>query len=98
MLSPKLIYKLNYLDMIEKLEHNIEICSVLPLSMIGCVNAIKKVSVSLSESAYIFNYSFYQILTSCLLCGDKKYTSSLKNTIKPKDLGRLSVPYFQDYY
>ena len=39
--DPKLIYKLNFLNMIEKLKSNIEAWRLLPLSMLGRINALK---------------------------------------------------------
>lgn len=50
--DPKLIYKLNFLDMIEKLKSNTESWRLLTLSMIGRVNAIK--IVALPRLLYLF--------------------------------------------
>lgn len=48
----KLIYKLIFLDMIDKLKSNIESCRLLPFSMISCINAIKM--VTLPRFLYLF--------------------------------------------
>ena len=69
--DPNLIYKVNYLDMIEKLKRNIEIWRVLPLSMIGRVNAIKM--VTLPRFLYLFRI--------CLYCLSKAFFKSLDSII-----------------
>lgn len=43
--DPKLIYKLNFLDMIEKVQSNINSWRLLPLSMTGCVNTINMIAL-----------------------------------------------------
>lgn len=44
--NPKLLFKLNFLDMVEnKLKANIRNWKLLPLSMIGRINAIKMVAL-----------------------------------------------------
>lgn len=50
--NPKLIFKLNFLSMIEKLKSNIENWRLLPLTMIGRVNAIKMM-------AYIYTHVIF---------------------------------------
>ena len=50
--DPKQIYKLNYLNMIEKFKSNIEAWRLLPLFMLGRVNAIRM--VALPRFLYLF--------------------------------------------
>lgn len=104
--DPKLIYKLNFLDMIDKLKSNIESWRLLPLSLIGRVNAIKM--VTLPRFLYLFQNlpiflpkSFFKLIDSLILpfvWGFKVHRISKKHLTKPKSAGGLSLPNFCHYY
>ena len=104
--NPNLIYKTNYLKAIEKLKSNIETWRLLPLSMIGRVNAIKM--VTLPRLLYLFQNlpiflpkTFFKLLDSIIMpfvWGYKAHRISKKHITKPKDMGGLSLPNFQHYY
>ena len=70
--NPKLIYELNFLKMVENLKSNIENWRLLPLSMIGRVNAIKM--MALPRFLYLFQNlpifipkAFFKLLDSIIL-------------------------------
>ena len=104
--DPKLIYKLNFLDMIDKLKSNIESWRLLPLSLIGRVNAIKM--VTLPRFLYLFQNlpvflpkSFFKLLDSLILpfvWGFKTHRIAKKHLTKPRSAGGLSLPDFCHYY
>lgn len=104
--DPKQIYKLNYLNMLEKLKSNIETWRLLPLSMIGRVNAIKM--MALPRFLYLFQSlpifipkTFFKLLNSIIfsfIWGFKVHRISKKHITKPKSTGGLSLPNFQHYY
>ena len=104
--DPKLIYKLNFLNMIEKLKSNIEAWRLLPLSMLGCVNAIKM--MALPRLLYLFQNlpifipkAFFKLLDSVVfpfIWGFKAHHIAKNHITKPKLMGGLSLPNFQHYY
>ena len=104
--DPKLIYKANYLKAVEKLKSNIETWRLLPLSMIGRVNAIKM--VTLPRLLYLFQnlpiflpMAYFKLLDSTIMpfiWGYKAHRISKKHITKPKDVGGLSLPNFRHYY
>lgn len=56
--DPQLIFKLNFLEKLEKLRGDIEKCRTLCLSMVGRINAIK--TVSIPRFLYLFqNLPFF---------------------------------------
>uniref|UniRef100_A0A8D0AP61 Reverse transcriptase domain-containing protein n=1 Tax=Sander lucioperca TaxID=283035 RepID=A0A8D0AP61_SANLU len=104
--NPTLLYKLNYLNLLEKLKSNIETWRLLPLSMIGRVNAIKM--VALPRFLYLFQNlpiflpkAFFKQLDSIILpfvWGFKAHRISKKHITKPKSAGGLSLPVLRHYY
>lgn len=104
--DPRLIYKLNYLNMVDRLKSNVETWRLLPLSMIGRVNAVKM--VALPRFLYLFQNlpiflpkSFFKLLDSIVLpfvWGYKAHRIAKAHIFKPKSAGGLSLPNFQTYY
>lgn len=104
--NPQLIYKLNFLNMLEKLKSNIGTWRLLPLSMIGRVNAIKM--MALPRFLYLFQNlpifvpkAFFKLLDSTVLpfvWGFKAHRIAKKHITKPKPVGGLGLPNFQHYY
>lgn len=103
--NPSSLYKLNFLEMTDKLKSWIESWRLLPLSMIGRVNAIKM--VTLPRFLYLFQNlpifipkSFFKLLDSIILpfvWGFKAHRISKRHITKPKSAGGLSLPNFQHY-
>lgn len=58
--DPKLLMKLIFLNMVDKLHTNIKNWNLLPFSIIGGINAIKMVLVPLPKSSYLFTTVFLQ--------------------------------------
>lgn len=103
--NPKHHFKFNFVESIEKLEANIEFWRILPLSMIGWVNAIKM--VSLPRFLYLFqnlsiylNASFFMKLDSIILpfvWGYKSHRISKAHLQKSFKNGGLALPVLKHY-
>lgn len=104
--DPKLIFKMNFLEKLEKLRRDIEKWRTLPLSMVGRINAIKM--VSLPRFLYLFQNlpiflarSFFKSLDSIILpfiWGFKAHRISKTHLHKPGKMGGLGLPNFLHYY
>lgn len=104
--DPKLIFKMNFLEKVEKLRGDIEKWRTLPLSMVGRTNAIKM--VSLPRFLYLFQNvpifltrSFFKSLDSIVMpfiWGFKANRISKTHLHKPREMGGLGLPYFLHYY
>ncbi len=102
----KEIYRLNFLEAINKLKLSIEKWRILPLSLIGRINAIKM--VILPRFLYLFQNlpiflpkSFFKLLDSVILpfiWGYKTHRTSKAHLQKPKEVGGLALPTFRQYY
>lgn len=102
----KRLYDINYKVMIDKLKSDVETWRVLPLTMIGRVNAIKM--VTLPRFLYLFQnvpifltQSFFKTLDSVIMpfiWGYKAHRISKAHICKTKDIGGLGLPCFQHYY
>ncbi len=92
--------------MIDKLKKNIETWRVLPLTMIGCVNAIKM--VTLPRFLYLFQnvpifltQSFFKTLDTVIMPFIWRYRAhriSKAHICKTKEVGSQGLPCFQHYY
>lgn len=86
--KPSALFKLNFMEKLNKLKENIEKWRTLPLSLIGRVNAIKMVSLSgflyFRTSLFLFPSLFLSFSTplSCPLSGGTKHIGFLKATFK----------------
>lgn len=104
--NPKLLLKLNFLDMVDKLKANIKNWKLLPLSMIGRINAIKM--VALPRFLYLFQnlpiylpLHFFKQLDSVVLSfvwADKPPRISKAHLQKNVKSGGLGLPIFRHYY
>ncbi|CAI5660574.1 unnamed protein product [Oreochromis niloticus] len=104
--DPKLIFKLNYLEQVEKLKIDVEKWRVLPISMVGRINVIKM--VSLPKFLYLFlnlpiflNKQFFKVIDSVVLpfvWGFKTHRISKVHLCKSKLKGGFALPVFQFYY
>lgn len=104
--NPKLLLKLNFLDMVDKLKSNIRNWKLLPLSMIGHINAVKM--VALPSFLYLFQnlpiylpLSFFKQLDSVVLSfvwADKPPRISKAHLQKNLKSGGLGLPVFRHYY
>ena len=104
--NPRHLFKFHFTESIEKLKTNIESWRILPLSMIGRVNAIKM--VSLPRFLYLFqnlpiylNASFFKKLDSIILSfvwGYKSHRISKAHLQKPSKNGGLGLPVLRHYY
>uniref|UniRef100_A0A3B1JFC8 Reverse transcriptase domain-containing protein n=1 Tax=Astyanax mexicanus TaxID=7994 RepID=A0A3B1JFC8_ASTMX len=102
----KMIYDLNYKIIFDNLKSNTETWRVLPLSLMGRINAIKM--VILPRFLYLFQNlpiflpkSFFKNLDSMIMpfiWGYKFHRISKKHLCKPRDIGGLALPCFQYYY
>lgn len=97
--NPKLLFKLNYADMVTNLKLNKEKWRVLPLSLVGLINAIKM--VSLPRFLYLFQnlpifltLSFFKKLDSIVFLfvwGYKANRISKAHLQKPTNEGGLGL-------
>lgn len=104
--NPKLLFKLNFLDMVDKLKANIRNWKLLPLSMIGRINAIKM--VALPRFLYLFQnlpvylpLSFFKQLDSVILSfvwAGKPPRIAKAHLQKNVNKGGLSLPVLKHYY
>lgn len=104
--DPKLIFKYNFLEGVEKLKKDIDKWRTLPLSMMGRINAIKM--VSLSRFLYLFQNlpifltrAFFKSLDSIIMpfiWGFKAHRISKKHLQKSRERGGLGLPCFLHYY
>uniref|UniRef100_A0A8C9YXD9 Endonuclease/exonuclease/phosphatase domain-containing protein n=1 Tax=Sander lucioperca TaxID=283035 RepID=A0A8C9YXD9_SANLU len=104
--NPKLLLKLNFLDMMDKLKANIRNWKLLPLSMIGRINAVKM--VALPRFLYLFQnlpiylpLSFFKQLDLAVLSfvwADKLPRISKAHLQKDLKSGGLGLPVFRHYY
>jgi len=104
--NPKQIFKLNFLAKIDKLKDNIERWRLLPLSMIGKINAIKM--VILPQFLYLFQnvptyipLSFFKLLDSVIMPFIWAYKTpriAKAHLQKPTQMGGLGLPVFKYYY
>ena len=104
--NPKLIFKLKFLEKVNKLKRDIEKWRALPLSMVGRINGIKM--VSLLRFLYLFQnvpiflaQSFFKSLDSIVwpfIWGFKAHIISKIHLHKPREMGGLGLPYFLHYY
>lgn len=102
----KSLYETNYKVMIDNLKSDVETWRVLPLTMIGRVNAIKMVTLPrflyLFQNVPIFlNQLFFKTLDSVIMpfiWGYKAHRISKAHICKSKDVGGLGLPCFQHYY
>ena len=104
--DPKLIFKLNFHEKVEKLKGDIGKWRTLPLSMVGRINAIKM--VSLARFLYLFQNlpifltkSFFKLLDSIIMpfiWGFKAHRISKTHLQKPREKGGFGLPCFQHYY
>lgn len=104
--DPKLLYKLNYNEFIQKLKGNIEKWKTLPLSMIGRINSIKMVSLPrflyICQNLPIFlTLAFFKELDSIILSYVWNYKTHRISKIhlqKSRSEGGLGLPVFKHYY
>uniref|UniRef100_A0A8C9YJL5 Reverse transcriptase domain-containing protein n=1 Tax=Sander lucioperca TaxID=283035 RepID=A0A8C9YJL5_SANLU len=104
--NPKLLLKLNFLDMMDTLKANIRNWKLLPLSMIGRINAVKM--VALPRFLYLFQnlpiylpLSFFKQLDLAVLSfvwADKPPRISKAHLQKDLKSGGLGLPVFRHYY
>lgn len=104
--NPKLLFKLNYLDMIDKLKIMIDKWKLLPISLIGRVNIIKM--VVLPKFLYLFQNvpifltaSFFKSIDSLIMPFVWSYKPpriSKAHLQKPTAEGGLGLPVFRHYY
>ena len=104
--NPKLLLKLNFWDMVDKLKANIKNWKLLPLTMIGRINAIKM--VALPRFLYLFQnlpiylpLHFFKQLDSVVLSfvwADKPPRISKAHLQKNVKSGGLGLPVFRHYY
>ena len=104
--NPKHLFKLNFQHMVDKLKANIECWKLLPLSMIGRINAIKM--VTLPRFLYLFQNiriflpsSFFRQLDSVIcsfVWAYKPPRISKRHLQRPTALGGLGLPVFKQYY
>jgi len=102
--NPKLLFKLNYTDLINKL--NIDKWKLFPLSLIGRVNTVKM--VVLPKFTYLFQNvpifltsSFFKML-DCIIMpfvwASKPPPYFKAHLQKPTEEGGLGLPVFRHYY
>ena len=104
--NPKLLFKLNYSEMIDKLKTLVEKWKLLPISLIGRVNIIKM--VVLPKFLYLFQNvpifltaSFFKTIDSIILpfiWSYKSFRISKIHLQKPVADGGLGLPVFRHYY
>ena len=104
--NPKLLLKLNFMNMMDRLKANIRSWKLLPLSLFGRVNAIKM--VALPRFLYLFQnlpiflpLSFFKQLDSVILSfvwADKPPRISKTHLQKKVKSGGLGLPVFRHYY
>ena len=104
--NPKLLFKLNYSALIDKLKIMIDKWKLLPLSLIGRVNIVKM--VVLPKFMYLFQNipiyltaSFFKLVDSIIIpfiWADKPSRISKAHLHKPTTEGGLSLPVFRHYY
>ncbi len=103
---PKLLMKLSFLQMAEKLKANISKWKLLPLLMIGRINAIKM--VGLPQFLYLFQklpvyllISFFNQMDSVILSfvwANKPPRISKAHRQKTVNRGSLGLPVLKHYY
>lgn len=102
----KLLFRLNFDEFMAKLKQNIERWKLLPLSMIGRINAIKMISLPrflyLCQNLpiYITN-AFFKNLDSIItsyIWNNKNARISKSHLQKSKTEGGLGFPVFKHYY
>uniref|UniRef100_A0A671XVP2 Reverse transcriptase domain-containing protein n=1 Tax=Sparus aurata TaxID=8175 RepID=A0A671XVP2_SPAAU len=104
--NPKLLFKLNFADLIGKLKIMIDRWKLLPLSLIGRVNIVKM--VVLPKFMYLFQNipiylttSFFKMLDSIVIpfiWADKPSRISKAHLQKSTAEGGLGLPVFRHYY
>lgn len=104
--NPNLLFKHNFLEMLNSLKKDIEKWRTLPISLIGRVNTVKM--VSLPRFLYLFQNipiciprSYFRQIDSVILpfiWGYKAHRISKQHLQKPKECGGLSLPCFLYYY
>lgn len=104
--NSKHLFRFNFSEAIVKLKANIESWRILPLTMIGRVNAIKM--VSLPRFLYLFqilpvylNGSFFKKLDSIIIpfvWGYKSHRIAKAHLYKPLKKGGLGLPILKHYY
>lgn len=104
--TSKLLFKLNYSDLIGKLKVMIDKWKLLPLSLIGRVNIIKM--VVLPKCMYLFQNipiyltaSFFKLIDSIIIpfiWANKPCCICKVHLHKPTAEGGLGLPFFRHYY
>uniref|UniRef100_A0A3B1J7U7 Reverse transcriptase domain-containing protein n=1 Tax=Astyanax mexicanus TaxID=7994 RepID=A0A3B1J7U7_ASTMX len=104
--NPKTTIKLNYENALDKLKKEIARWKLLPLSMIGKINAIKM--IILPRYLYLFQNlpfflpnSFFQLIDTCILSfiwAQKTPRISKTHLQKSTTDGGLNLPNFKHYY
>ncbi len=104
--NPKLLFKSNYLELIDTLKSKIEKWRLLPLSLIGRVNIIKM--IVLPKFTYLFQNvlvfltsSFFKLLDSIIMpfiWANKPARIAKVHLQKPPSEGGLGLPVFRHYY
>lgn len=104
--NPNLLFKYNFLEILNSLKKDIENWRTLPISLIGRVNTVKM--VLLPRFLYLFQNipicipkSFFRQIDSVILpfiWGYKAHRISKQHLQKPKECGGLGLPCFLYYY
>ena len=104
--NPKTLFKINFMERLNKLKENVEKWRTLPISLIGRVNAIKM--VSLPRFLYLFQNvpiyipkSYFKSIDSIIMpfiWGYKSHRISEAHLQKPREHGGLGLPCFLHYY
>ena len=104
--NPKTLFKINFMERLNKLKENVEKWRTLPISLIGRVNAIKM--VSLPRFLYLFQNvpiyipkSYFKSIDSIIMpfiWGYKSHRISKAHLQKPREHGGLGLPCFLHYY
>lgn len=104
--NPKLLFKLNFTELLNKLRGMIEKWKLLPISLIGRINIVKM--VILPKFIYLFQNlplyltaSFFKLVDSVLISfiwADKTPRISKVHLQKPTSEGGLGLPIMRHYY
>ena len=104
--NPKTLFKINFIERLNKLKEKIEKWRTLPISLIGRVNTVKM--VSLPRFLYLFQNvpiyipkSYFKSIDSIIMpfiWGYKAHRISKAHLQKPREHRRLGLPCFLHYY
>lgn len=104
--NPKLLFKLNFTELLNKLRGMIDRWKLLPISLIGRINVVKM--VILPKFIYLFQNlplyltaSFFKLVDSILtsfIWADKTPRISKTHLQKPTSEGGLGLPIMRHYY